>query len=120
MRSEDLLVKLKKNFSLIIVAAVAVSMMLLFMSSKKQTSSLSAEELETWSEKLENFLENMEGVGECEVLIFPAENISSANAVRGISIVCQGDSARVKTQITEAVATLFGINESQISISRKK
>ncbi len=119
MNVEGGFAKIKKLFPQIAIALLCLAGLLLFMgNSEKKKDTVS--ELRTWESELEEFLENMEGVGKCKVLIYPSQEVSSANAVKGISIVCQGDSVSVKAAITEALKTLFGLDATQISISKMK
>ena len=78
-----------------------------------QTSNFTQSESE---QKVSRILEEIEGVGEAEVMI-----CESSNGVEGVVVVCEGaNNLRVVMNVREAVAAALGTEEKAVKIYLKK
>ena len=67
-------------------------------------------------QKISRLLENMEGVGEAEVMVYETEE-----GVQGAVVVCEGaNDFFVVIKVREAVATALGTEEKSVKIYLKK
>lgn len=95
------------GFALLLCFAV----WLVFLQEDEPTKAYGSEE-ET---RLVALLENMEGVGEAEVMISTAEN-----GARGAVVVCDGATRlSVIADVREAVATALGIEQKNVKVYLK-
>ena len=76
--------------------------------------------------ELESFLMKLQGVGDCDVILFTEEEKTSSYSssynqkITGIAVVCEGGgNSAVKSMILEVLTRLFGISGSRISINEK-
>ncbi len=92
---------------------LAVLMFQVFSKEEKSVSNVGNTELET---ELCMLLQEMDGVGEVNVMIYENEN-----NVEGVVIICDGaNNLQVNMNIREAVAAALGTNEKSIKIYLKK
>ena len=92
---------------------LAVLIFLVFSKEDKTVSNVGNTELET---ELCMLLQEMDGVGEVNVMIYENEN-----NVEGVVIICDGaNNLQVNMNIREAVAAALGTNEKSIKIYLKK
>lgn len=111
---------LMKNKYVLLVLALGLVLILLPDSGGADTSSAGGQgsELEssgipvdTESERIASFLSQLEGVGECRVLL----------SAEGAVIACQGaDEARVKLCVINAVSAYTGLGSDKISVIKMK
>ena len=107
--------RVKDGLLLVFLAVILVlSAWQIFHTEENQTVSIqgtSEEEL-----KVMRLLEEMEGVGEANVIVYTGENNE-----KSVVIVCEGaDNLRVIMQVREAVAAALGMEEKAVKIYLKK
>ena len=126
MKLNNIVAYIKNNF-FIIAVGICAFVLLLFLSenfgSRDLESDSGSSELEV---QLESFLSNLQGVGECDVMIFiENEKVSSFSSsvsekISGIAVICTGGgNSGVKSMLIEVLTRLFGISGSRISINEK-
>ena len=92
---------------------LAVLIVELFFKNDKTVISLSNTELE---KELCLLLEEMDGVGDVNVMIYEGEN-----GVESVVVICDGaNNLQVNMNIREAVAAALGTNEKSIKVYLKK
>ena len=92
-----------------------ISAWLLFYRDGKTTSTSKFSQTEN-EQKIGRLLENIEGVGEAEVMIYETEE-----GVQGAVVVCEGaNDFFVVIKVREAVATALGTEEKSVKIYLKK
>ena len=106
-------IKEKKNVVLIALA-LALGLLLIFIGSGEAKdgdgSSMGIEE------RLSTACSGVEGVGECEVLIY----YSDGGAVESVIVICDGaDSVSVRLRLTEMLSSFFGIGTNRIRIEKR-
>lgn len=126
MKMSDITAYIRKNYFVIVIGVCAL-VLLMFLSenlvSDDSTDNSNSSDMET---QLETFLSKLQGVGECDVIIFTeTEKVSSfsssvSETISGIAVVCSGGgNSSVKSMIIEVLTRLFGISGSRISINEK-
>ncbi|MBQ2881452.1 MAG: hypothetical protein IJE40_04230 [Clostridia bacterium] len=126
MKKNDLLVFIKKNYSVIVIGICAV-VFLFFLSGILEGDKQSDEnDVSSLAKELESFLMNLEGVGECKVMIYkdtPVKTSYSSSVqekISGIAVICDGgNNSSVKNSIIEVLTRLFGLSGNRISINAK-
>ena len=104
-----------KNLALFFAFGALLAVMIFQVFSKEDTtvSNIGNSELEA---ELCLLLEEIDGVGEVNVMIYEGEN-----GVEGVVVVCDGaNNLQVNMNIREAVAAALGANEKDIKIYLKK
>ena len=74
-------------------------------------------------ERLAAVCSDVEGVGECYVLIYysPAATRNDAQAVESVIAVCEGaDSVDVRLRLTEMISTFFGIGTNRVRVEKMR
>ena len=83
---------------------------------------------------LKNILENMDGVGECEVLLTVENSVEGVYLennqtktkeiepkIRGVVVACEGgDDAVVEERVTQAVTKAFDISTAKVFVTKLK
>ncbi len=126
MRINDVLAYIRKNYFIIAVGLCAV-VVLIFLSENfgtdESSKRLNGADFES---KLEKFLTELEGVGECDVIIFTENkketsfSSSETENILGIAVVCDGGGqVGVKNMLVDILTRLFGISSSRISVNKK-
>lgn len=125
MKKEDILSFLKKNYLTVVIGVFTVAALLLAAGMFSEDENKSENAVLTYKSSLESrlsdFLQKMNGVGECEVFVTlegSDENVDGTGmSVRGVAILCSGGSnAKVKSDITELLCRVFGISQTKISV----
>ena len=104
-----------KDFLLIGVLAVLLLFAIsrVFDGKKAESAPVSMTETE---EKISRLLQEIEGVGDAEVIVCETEN-----GEKSVVIVCEGaKNIRVVLNVREAVATALGTEQSSVKIYQKK
>lgn len=116
---------IRKNF-FIIAIGISALVLLVFLSENFRDDRSSIKNGDDLEVRLESFLTNLQGVGECDVIVFTeTDSVSSFSAtvsecISGIAVICEGGGdIAVKTMIIDILTRLFGISGSRISINAK-
>lgn len=131
MKTGDILKFIQKNSVLIISGIILLSVFIFLSKTLGSTGSESSDSDSGYEEQLEielsEFLSQLNGVGECRVMIIADKTQTSSYSskttysVDGIAVICEGGgNASVKTRISEVLTRLFGISGSRISINEKQ
>ena len=111
----------KKRGMLPVMLCLALGILLVFLGTEGDGSAAVTAGTE---ESISAILSEMEGVGECRVLIsYETEGASWGSAgrevVSGIVVVCEGGSSdAVKRRLTEALSSLYGIGTNRIKVEK--
>ena len=133
----EILNVLKKNKILSALVLVAVGLMLIISIMPKGEGDTSGEiTLAEYKLKVEGELAELcsyvDGVGKCYVYVtfergsentYKSGNLIETRPpkVMGVSVVCRGaESARVKSELTELITSLFGIGANRVKILKLK
>ncbi len=126
MNKNDLFVFIKKNYSVIVIGICAVVLLFFLSEIFSGADSLTKKENVSLEEKLESFLMNLEGVGECEIIIYMDTSSKSSYSssvqekISGIAVICEGgNNSRVKSSVIEVLTRLFGLSGNRISVNAK-
>lgn len=128
MKNERILNFIRKNFVPISIGIAAVVFLFFISESFGENSYNTEPEYGSDIElKIEGFLSSLNGVGECEVIVY-GENkgrtsftTNEERSISGIAVICDGGGdAHVKTAVIEILTRLFGISGSRISVNQKK
>lgn len=125
MKKEDILSFLKKNYLTVVIGSFVIAALLLaanmFSEEEKHSENTVLAYKSALETRLSEFLQRMNGVGECEVFITlegSEENIDGmGTSVRGIAVLCTGGGdSKIKSEITELLCRVFGISQTKISV----
>ena len=109
-------VKDKKNIAFIAIA-LALGLILIFLG-----SGTDSEVVEVGVEdKISALCSSIEGVGECEVILYYSENASRGDErVESIIVICDGgDSVEVRSRLISMLSSFFGIGTNRIRVERR-
>lgn len=94
---------------LILLAGVLVLAILLIPSSNEKVSEA---ELSDEAAKLEELCSQIDGVGECRVMV-----TYKNGEVYAVAVICRGaDIPRVRERLTEMITSIYGIGANRVSI----
>lgn len=107
-------IKDKKSF-LPIAIALALGILLWCLGSTNETEEVSAVGME---ERLAEICSGVEGVGECEILIYYSKTDTRGDAaVESVLVICDGaDSVDVRARLTAMLSSFFGIGTNRIRV----
>ena len=106
-------VKDKKNLSLVILA-LAFGILLIFIGSRDEEQAVSAVGME---ERLATACSEVDGVGECEIMIYYSDKDGK---VESVIVICDGaDSVEVRAELTSMISAFFGIGTNRVRILRR-
>ena len=95
---------------------IIVASWIIFNKEESTSQQTTASSLSESERKVCDILEEIEGVGEAEVMIFETQN-----GVEGVVVVCEGaNDLQVIMNIREAVAVALGTRQSAVKIYLKK
>ena len=101
----------KRNVALVTIA-LALGLLLIAVGSVGDGESVAEEGIE---ERLAAVCSGVEGVGECEVLVYRS---SDGAEVLSVIVVCEGaDSVEVRHRLTTLVASFFGIGTNRVVVA---
>lgn len=131
MKTGDIVNFIKKNSTIIISGIILLAVFLFISKALGSTGSESDNTDLGYEEQLENelseFISQLDGVGQCQVMIIADKTQTSSYSskstysVNGIAVICEGGgNVAVKTRILEVLTRLFGISGSRISINEKQ
>lgn len=105
-----------KDVALLIILAIALifsAWMIFHTDDSRETSAFQPTETEA---RIMRLLQEIDGVGEVNVMIYDGEN-----GVQNVAVVCEGaNDLRVVMNVRSAVATALGTNEKNIRVYLKK
>ncbi len=100
--------KQDKKIIILIVGALALAILLFPASNKK------AEEEATLDEaaRLEELCSEIDGVGECRVMVTYREG-----EIYAVAVICRGaDNPKVRERLTDLITSMYGIGANRVSI----
>lgn len=116
---------LNKNFlkyvssgksTVIIAAALALGVLLIFIGSDSRGKAEG-----TIEDRLAVLCSEVEGVGECSVMIYRSDSDGEGETVESVIVICEGaDSADVRRRLTEMLSSFFGIGANRIRIEKSR
>ena len=112
--------KEKKDITKIAIV-LALGLLLIFIGGREKES---AEETEAGiEERISVACAGVDGVGECEVLVYyaPKESRSEEAKVESVIVICEGaDSVEVRLRLTKMLSSFFGIGTNRIRVEKMK
>lgn len=108
---------------IILVVLIGIVLLILGTGAATGTAIDEADDLEV---RLEELCSSLVGVGKCRVMLTYERSGTRYGAVEerrveSVAIVCRGaDSAKVRSELTTLLTSLFGIGSHRISISKMK
>ena len=111
----------KKRGMLPVMLCLALGIMLIFLGTEEDGGTAVAAGTE---DSIAAILSEIDGVGECRVLISyetagASWGSSGREVISGIVVVCEGGSSdAVKRRVTEALSSLYGIGTNRIKVEK--
>ena len=108
-----------------LLVVLAIGALLVLFGSGAGESEASGD-IDLYEERLSEICSELDGVGECEVMLVYKYNTDkygreSEKSVESVAVVCEGaGSVKVRKELTSLFTTLFGIGSNRVSISQKK
>ena len=110
----------KKDITKIAVV-LALGLLLIFIGGREKDADTEAEA--GIEERIAVACAGVEGVGECEVLVYyaPKESRSDEAKVESVIVICEGaDSVQVRLRLTRMLSSFFGIGTNRIRVEKMK
>ena len=105
-----------KDFLLLGIAAITLLFVAGKVFSNDEKNSVYVTEWTATEERVVRLLNEMDGVGEAEVIVYETEK-----GVESVVVVCEGASSlKVSMNVREAVSAALGVEEKSIKIYLKK
>lgn len=104
----------KRNAAFIVIA-LAVGLALIFAGNESEVESVEI----NVEDRISAMCSSIEGVGECEVILYYSES-RDAERVESIIVICDGaDSVEVKSRLISMLSSFFGIGTNRIRVERR-
>ena len=114
---ESLFGLIKRNRRLVLVIAILVLGVFLVILGSVGMGGKREAEADDEEARLSSLLSEIDGVGECKVMI----SLNSRGEVASAVVVCRGASdVEVRRALLEAVTSLYGIGSNRVSIAKMK
>ena len=114
---ESLFGLIKRNRRLVLVIAILVLGVFLVILGSVGMGGDRETEADDEEARLSSLLSEIDGVGECKVMI----SLNSRGEVASAVVVCRGASdVEVRRALLEAVTSLYGIGSNRVSIAKMK
>ena len=105
-----------KDFLLLGISAITLLFVAGKVFSNDEKNSVYVTEWTATEERVVRLLNEMDGVGEAEVIVYETEN-----GVESVVVVCEGASSlKISMNVREAVSAALGVEEKSIKIYLKK
>ena len=104
-----------------VVLVIALGLILLFLG--RGSDSVEMDGYGDTEERLAQVCSSVEGVGECEVMLYysPADSRTGEEKIESIIVICDGaDSSTVRLRLTEMLSSFLGIGANRIRIEKRK
>ena len=110
-------IKDKKSVALISLT-LALGLILIFIGGRNDGVEIADVGIE---ERLSVACSGVDGVGECEVLVYYSSSGSrDGEKVESVIVICDGaDSADVRLRLTEMLSSFFGIGSNRIRVEKR-
>lgn len=100
--------KQDKGFILLIIGAIALALLLIPSSNKKSVEKTEIDE----AARLEELCSQIEGVGECQVMV-----TYKGGEVYAVAVICKGaDSPKVRERLTDLITSMYGIGTNRVTV----
>lgn len=113
-------VREKKDLSRIALV-IGLGLILIFIGTKNKNT---ATETDIGMEaRLAEACSGVDGVGECEVLVYysPGDQRDDEGNIESVIVICEGaDSADVRLRLTEMLSAFYGIGANRIRVEKMK
>ena len=107
-------VKDKRNAAFVIIA-LAIGLILIFIGSAEENETVEVGK----EDKISAMCSKIEGVGECEVILYYSDS-RDVERVESIIVICDGaDSVEVKSRLISMLSSFFGIGTNRIRVERR-
>ena len=101
--------KQDKGFIILIIGVVALALLLIPSGNKKTDEPV--EQLDD-AARLEELCSQIEGVGECRVMV-----TYKSGEVYAVAVVCRGaDSPKVRERIVDMITSMYGIGANRVTV----
>lgn len=100
--------KQDKGFILLIIGAIALALLLIPSGSKKAEEPVELDD----AARLEELCSQIEGVGECRVMV-----TYKGGEVYAVAVICKGaDSPKVRERLTDLITSMYGIGANRVTV----
>lgn len=110
----------KKDLSRIALV-IGLGLILIFIGTKSKDTVTEAEI--GMEARLAEACSGVDGVGECEVLVYysPGDQRDDEGNIESVIVICEGaDSADVRLRLTEMLSAFYGIGANRIRVEKMK
>ena len=106
------------GYALKIAIALALGLILIFFGVRADNDK-GAEEVGI-EQRIASACSGVEGVGECEVFVYPSPS-GTEESVVSVIVICEGgDSVDVRYKLTEMLSSFLGIGANRIKVEKKR
>ena len=100
--------KQDKGFIILIIGAIALALLLISSSNKKSVEKTEIDE----ATRLEELCSQIEGVGECRVMV-----TYKSGEVYAVAVICKGaESPKVRERLTDLITSMYGIGANRVTV----
>ena len=100
--------KQDKGFIILIIGVVALALLLIPSGNKKTDEPVELDD----AARLEELCSQIEGVGECRVMV-----TYKSGEVYAVAVVCRGaDSPKVRERIVDMITSMYGIGANRVTV----
>ena len=100
--------KQDKGFIALIIGAIVIALLLIPLGNKRSEEPIEADD----AARLEELCSQIEGVGECRVMV-----TYKNSEVYGVAVICRGaDNPKVRERIVELVTSVYGIGSNRVTV----
>ena len=104
-----------------VIFVIALGLILLFLGRGSDEGEIS--DKDDTEARLAAVCSEVEGVGECEIMIYysPADSRTGEGKIESVIVICDGaDSSKVKLRLTEMLSSFLGIGTNRIRVEKRK